>query len=171
MNSENSKTSFLPSLVLSLADKRDFIRDYRCFALSDVSIYYTWKNIKKSCKNNKFQLSRPTTDEEVHLSDGSFSLFGIQNYFVHIIKKHEKLTNNRIAIKIKTSYCLELLTSEKIKLLVRIKKRIMKDNNGENFPWLEVTELVLVHCNLLNNSYQHAQEFCINSHLIYHLEA
>ena len=133
MNSENSKTSFLPSLVLSLADKRDFIRDYRCFALSDVSIYYTWKNIKKSCKNNKFQLSRPTTDEEVHLSDGSFSLSDIQNYFVHIIKKHEKLTNNRIAIKIKTSYCLELLTSEKIKLLVRIKKRIMKDNNGENF--------------------------------------
>ena len=134
MNSENSKTSSLPSLVLNLADKRDFIRDYRCFALSDVSIYYTWKNIKKSCKNNKFQLSRPTRDEEVHLPDDSFSLSDIQNYFVYTIKKHEKLTNNRITIKIKTRYRLELPTSEKIKLLVSIKKRIMKCNNGENFP-------------------------------------
>ena len=171
MNWENSKTSSLPSLVLNLPDKKDFIRDYRCFALSDLSIYYTWKNIKKSCKNNKFQLSRPTRDEEVHLPDDSFSLSDIQNYFVYTIKKHEKLTNNRITIKIKTRYRLELPTSEKIKLLVSIKKRIMKCNNGENFPWLEVTELVLVHCNLLNNSYQHAQEFCINSHLIYHSEA
>ena len=134
MNSENSKTSSLPSLVLNPPDKKDFIRDYRCFALSDLSIYYTWKNIKKSCKNNKFQLSRPTRDEEVHLPDDSFSLSDIQNYFVYTIKKHEKLTNNRITIKIKTRYRLELPTSEKIKLLVSIKKRIMKCNNGENFP-------------------------------------
>ena len=54
----------------------------------------------------------------------------------------------------KTGYCLELLTSETMKLLGSIKNKITKDENGENLPHLEITELVLIHCNIVNNNYQ-----------------
>ena len=62
---------------------------------------------------------------------------------------------NRIAFKIKTGYYLELLTSEAMKLLGSTKSNITKDENGENVPHLEITEVVLVHCNIVNNDYQH----------------
>ena len=61
---------------------------------------------------------------------------------------------NRITFKIKSGYYLELLTSETMKLLGSIESKITKDKNGENAPHLEVVELVLVHCNLINNHYQ-----------------
>ena len=61
---------------------------------------------------------------------------------------------NRITFKIKSEYYLELLTSETMKLLGSTKSKINKDKNGENVPHLEVVELVLVHCNLVNNDYQ-----------------
>ena len=62
---------------------------------------------------------------------------------------------NRITFKIKTGYCLELLTPETIKLLGSTENKIIKDKNGENVPHLEFTEVVLVHCNIVNNDYQH----------------
>ena len=62
---------------------------------------------------------------------------------------------NRIAFKIKTGYYLELLTPETMKLLGSTESKITKDKNGENIPHLEIVELVLVHCNLVNNDYQH----------------
>ena len=55
-------------------------------------IYYTWKNIKKLCKNNKFKISAPTWNEEFKLPDGSYSVSDIQNYFEYIIKKYETVT-------------------------------------------------------------------------------
>ena len=55
-------------------------------------IYYTWKNIKKLCKNNKFKISAPTWNEEFELPDGSYSVSDIQNYFEYIIKKYETVT-------------------------------------------------------------------------------
>ena len=61
---------------------------------------------------------------------------------------------NRITFKIKNGYYLEPLTSETIKLLGSTESKITKDKNGENVPHLEVVELVLVHCNLVNNDYQ-----------------
>ena len=61
---------------------------------------------------------------------------------------------NRITFKIKTEYYLELLTSETIKLLRSTKSKITKDKNGENVPYLEITEVVLIHCNVVNHSYQ-----------------
>ena len=61
---------------------------------------------------------------------------------------------NRITFKIKSGYYLELLTPETMKLLVSTESKITKDKNGENVPHLEVVELVLVHCNLVNNDYQ-----------------
>ena len=61
---------------------------------------------------------------------------------------------NRITFKIKNGYYLELLTPETMKLLGSTESKITKDKDGENVPDLEVVELVLVHCNLVNNDYQ-----------------
>ena len=63
MNFKNSKLSDLYRLLLNLTDKIDLRRKYNYIALSNVSIYYTWKNIKKSYKNNKFKTSAPTWNE------------------------------------------------------------------------------------------------------------
>ena len=66
------------------------------------------------------------------------------------INKIEK----RITFKIKTGYYLELLTPETMKLLGSTKSKISKEKNGENVPHLEITELVLIQCNIVNNNYQ-----------------
>ena len=66
---------------------------------------------------------------------------------------------NRIVFKIKNGYKLELLTPETMKLLGSTKKIVEnKDENGENVPKLESVEVVLVHCNLVKNDYQHASK-------------
>ena len=61
---------------------------------------------------------------------------------------------NRITFKIKVGYYLEILTPETMKLLGSTKSKIAKDKNGENVLHLEITELVLKHCNIRNNDYQ-----------------
>ena len=136
-------------------------------ALANLSTYYTWKNIKSEYNNNKFKISTPTWNDTFDLSDGSYSIADIQNYFEFITKKHETLTKNspiqiypnkienRIVFKIKTGYKLELLTPETMKLLGSAKKDADKDKDGENVPKLESVEVVLVHCNLVKNDYQH----------------
>ena len=58
---------------------------------------------------------------------------------------------NRVTFKIKNGYSLELLTLETIKLLGSTENKIAKDKNGENIPHLEITEVILVHCNIVNN--------------------
>ena len=63
-------------------------------ALANLSIYYTWKNIKAEYNNNKFNISAPTWNETFDLSDGSYSIDDTQDYFEFIIKKHETLTDN-----------------------------------------------------------------------------
>ena len=60
MNSENSKTSEYHVLVLKLTDKLDLRRGQKTVALSNLSIYYTCKNVKSSYSNNKFKISAPT---------------------------------------------------------------------------------------------------------------
>ena len=165
MNSENSRTSEYV-LMLKLPDKLDLRRGQKSIVLSDLSIYYTWKNVKSSCKNNKFKISAPTWSEKFKLPDGPYSISDIQDYFEYILKKHsENVDNpsiriyvnkieNRITFKIKSKYYLELLTPETMKLLGSTETKIIKHKNGENVPHLEVVELVLVHCNLVNNDYQ-----------------
>ena len=69
MNSENSKISDPHRLLLNLTDKIDLRRKNKYIALSNFSIYYTWKNIKKSYKNNKFKVSAPTWNEGFELPD------------------------------------------------------------------------------------------------------
>ena len=61
---------------------------------------------------------------------------------------------NRITFKIKDGYSLELLTPETMKLLGSTENKITKDKNGKNVPHLEITEVALVHCNMVNNDYQ-----------------
>ena len=69
MNSENSKTSDPHRLLLNLTDEIDLRRKDEYIALSNLGIYYTWKNIKKSYKTNKFKISAPTWNEEFELPD------------------------------------------------------------------------------------------------------
>ena len=59
-NSENSRASEYHVLVLKLADKLGLRRGQNNVTSSNLSIYYTWKNIKSSCRNNKFKISAST---------------------------------------------------------------------------------------------------------------
>ena len=87
MNSKNSKISGPRRLSLNLTDKINLKRSGKYVALSNLSIYYTWKNIKKSYKNNKFKLSARTWNEKFELPDGLHSVLDIQDYFEYILKK------------------------------------------------------------------------------------
>ena len=103
-----------------------------------MSIYYTWKIIKSAYNNNQFKISGPTWNDTFDLPDGSSSTEDIQDFFEFIIKKHETLTENppvqiypnkiknRIVLKIKTGYKLELSSPETMKLLGSKKKMLTK---------------------------------------------
>ena len=94
MNSDNSKTSEYHILVLKLTNKLDLRRGQKTVALSNLSIYYTWKNVKSSYNNNKFKISAPRWSEEFELPDGSYSVSDIQDYFEYILKKHSESVDN-----------------------------------------------------------------------------
>ena len=161
MNSTNSKTFKPHVLILKLTDKLDLWRDENKIALSNFSICYTRKNIKSSYNNNKFEISGPTWNDKFELPGGSYSVSDIQDYFQHVLKKHQEKNDNlsvkvyvnqrenRIIFKIKNGCSLELLTPQKTKLLGSTENKITKDKNGENILYLEITEVVLVHVILL----------------------
>ena len=115
MNSENNKTSHPHRLLLNLTDKMDLRRGEKSIALSRLSIYYTWKNIKKSYNNSRFKISAPTWNDEFELPDGLYSIWDIQDYFEYIFKKHgEKIDNPSIRI-----YVTKI--ENKIKSLLKLK--------------------------------------------------
>ena len=87
MNSKNSLTSDPRRLLLSLTNKLNLERSAKHVALSNLSIYYTWKNVKMSYKNDKFEISAPTLIEEFELLDGSLYLSDIQEYYKYIATK------------------------------------------------------------------------------------
>ena len=170
MNTENSKTNEPHRFKLDLTVKLNLKNPKKNMALANLSIYYTWKNIKTEYSKNKFKISAPTWNEAFHLPDGSYSIDDIQDYFEFIMKKHVILTDNpsikiylskiknRIIFKIKNGYKLELLTPETMKVLGSTKKIVDKDKNGENVSKLEIVEVALVHCNLVKNDYQHTSK-------------
>ena len=84
MNCENSKTSKPYILILKLTDKLDLRKGEKIIALSNLSIYYTWKNIKSSYNNSKFKISAPTWNDKFESPDVSYSLSNIQDYFEYI---------------------------------------------------------------------------------------
>ena len=74
MKYQNSKVSDSRRLLLKLLDKIDLKRSDKCVALSNLSIYYTWKNKKTSYKNNKFKTSSPVWNDKFELPDRSYSV-------------------------------------------------------------------------------------------------
>ena len=84
MDSGNSEITDLRRLLLNFSDKVNLKRSDKYVALSNLSIYYTWKNIKRSHKNNKFKISAPTWNEEFELPDKSYSVSNIQDFFEYI---------------------------------------------------------------------------------------
>ena len=168
MNSKNSKTNEPNRFKYDLIDKLDLKNPNKNMALGNLSIYYTWKNVKSTYNNNKFKISALTWNEIFDLPDGSYNISETQDYIEYIIKKHETISenapiliyantiNNRIVFKIRSGYKLELLSTETMKLLGSTKYFIDSDKNSENVPRLENAEVFLVHCNLVNNSYQQA---------------
>ena len=93
MNSENSKTSKLHVLTLKRTNELDLRLGEKIIALSNLSISYTWKNIKSSYNNNKFKISAPTRNDKFELPNGSYSVSDIQDYFEYILKKHGENTD------------------------------------------------------------------------------
>ena len=118
MNSENSKASKLNVLALKFTNKLDLRIGEKTITLSNLSIYYTWKNIKSSYNNNKLKMSAPTSNDKFELPDGSYHLSDIQDYFEYILEKHGEdidepsiqiyvnKIEDRITFKIKNGYSL-----------------------------------------------------------------
>ena len=164
MNTKNSETNESHRFKYDFVDKLDFKNPNKNMALGSLSIYYTWKNVKSTYNNNTFKISAPTWNDTFDLPDGSYNILKIQVYIEYIIKKPETIgetesiliyantINNRIVFKIKTGYKLELLSKETMKLLGSTKNIIDSDKNSVNVSRLENVEVVLVHCNLVNNS-------------------
>ena len=173
MNTENNKRNESHKFVLNLSQRLDLRSSNKHVALQNGSIYYTWKNIRKQYKNNKLKIIAPTWNDEFELPDGSYSVSDIQDYIEYIIRKHETLTkitpihvyinriNNRLVFKIKEGYKVELQTPETMKLFGSTKKVTDKTKNGEKVTSLEVVEVVLVQCNLVDNQYQQKSEVFI----------
>ena len=105
-------------------------------------------------------------DDKFQLPNESYSVSDIQDYFESILEKHGEdideasvqiyvnKIENKITFEVKEGYCFELLTPETMKLLESTKNKITKDKNCENVPHLEITEVVLIHCDIVNNDYQ-----------------
>ena len=170
MNTKTSKISESHRFKLDLTDKLNLKNPNKNMALANLSTYYTWKTSSQNTttKNLKFlhQLGMILLIYLMVLTQ--FLTFKI--FFEFIIKKQETLTENSpvqiypnkikngIVFKTKTGYKLGLLTFETMRLLGSTKKDVDADKNGEIIPKLESAEVVLVHCNLVKNNYQHTSK-------------
>ena len=122
MNTENSNTNEKYKIVLNLSQSLDIKSSNKNVALQNLSIYYTWENVRKQHKNNKLKILAPTWYGEFELPNRSYSVSDVQDYVKYIIKKQETLitippfhvyinrTNNRIMLKIKDGYKLQPFT-------------------------------------------------------------
>ena len=131
MNTESSKTNEPHKFFLSLSQRLGLRSSNKHGDLQNLSIYYTWKNIRKQYKNNKLKIIGPIWNDAFGLSDGFFSVSDIQDFIKYIIKKHKTLTtippinvyinriNNILLFKIKDAYKLELLRSETMNAKIR----------------------------------------------------
>ena len=143
MNSKNIKTFDSHRLLVNLTDKINLKRTDKYAALSNVSIYYTWKNIKSHIRtiNLKYQLQHGMKILNYLMDHILYEIFKIILNIYY--KKHgEKTVNaslriyinkieNRIKFKIKTGHYLELLTPETMKLHGSTKSKITENENGE----------------------------------------
>ena len=145
VSTKNSKTNEPNKFIYQFTDKLNLkTPSNENIGLINLSIYYTWKNIKSEYNNNKFKISAPNWNNTFDLPDGSYSIPDIHDYLGFIVKKYETLTENppiqiypnkiknRIIFKVKTGYKLELLSPETIKLLRSTKKDVDKNKNEED---------------------------------------
>ena len=165
MNTENSKTNEPKKFALNLSQRLDLRSSNKYVSLQNLSNYYTWKNIRKQYKNNKLKLITPTWNDEFELPNGSYSVSDIHDYTEFSTKKYKMLTtvppihvyinriNNRLMFKIKDGHKLELQMTETMKLFGSAKKLIDKTKNGKKVSSLEVVEVVLFQCSLVDNEY------------------
>ena len=107
----NSKIAKLLKRTDKFTDKLDFRRGEDRIALSNLSIYYTWKNIKSTYNNNKFKISATTWNDKFELPDGSYSVSDIQDCFEYILKKKGENIDNP-SLKIYVNKIENLLHSE-----------------------------------------------------------
>ena len=133
--------------------------------LTDLRIYYTWKNINSAFNNRNCKIYAPTQNDEFDLPEGSYFVSGIQDYFEYIIENRNTIANNtpvqiyvnktknRVVFKIKLGCKLELLSLETIKLLGSTKNDVDQDKDGENVLRLQPIEDFLVSQSLVNNNY------------------
>ena len=169
MNSKYSKTNEFIKFIYQFTGKINLKNPSKIIQLVNLSIYYTWKNIKSAYNNNKCKISAPTWNDKSDLPNGLYSISDIQDCFEYIIKKYETMADNppvqiyvnkvknTIIFKIKAGYKIELLSPETMKLLGKSKKDVDKDKNGD-VPKLESVEVVLLRYNLVNNSNQQASK-------------
>ena len=134
--------------------------------LHQTLVFITHEKTERSYNNNKFKIWAPTWNDKFELRDETYSVSDIQDYFEYIFKTQRRNIDNpsviiyknkianRITFKIKTGYYLELLTPKTMKLLGSTENKITKDKKCENVPHREITKILLVHCNIVNNDYQ-----------------
>ena len=95
MNIKNSKTNESNKFICQFTGKPNLkTPNNKNIGLINLSIYYTWKNIKSEYNNSKLKISAPTWNDTFDLPDGSYSISDIQDYFGFITKKHEALAEN-----------------------------------------------------------------------------
>ena len=143
LNTENSKSNELHKFVLNLWQILGLRSSDKHINHQNLSIYYTWNNIRKQYKNKKLKIIAPTWNDEFELPDGSYSFSDILDYIEYVIKNHETLAiippiyvyinriNNRSVFKIKDGQKLELQRFGTMKLFASVKKLTNKVKNGE----------------------------------------
>jgi hypothetical protein len=179
LTNSNAGTARKYKLSSKLNNPMRLKNSYVC--ISDISIYYSWPNIKDSYGNNKCTYKRTIDNKEfpITIPDGSYEIEDINNYIHHIMKNNgdnedkekkypiELYANNiyqRVTIVTKDKYILELPIDGLGKVLGFTKvpepgiKNVYigqnKQQNGDTIPQVERVESVSVHCNLVNNIYQ-----------------
>ena len=119
MNTLNSKTNESNKFIYQFTDKLNLKNPNKNMALANLSIYYTWKNIKSEYNNNKFKISVPTWNDTFDLPTRSYSIADIQNYFDYIIKKHETIADNTPIL----IYVNKIKNKDKIQIRIIIKRK------------------------------------------------
>ena len=82
------------NLIYQFTEKLNLKNPNKNIALANLSIYYTWENIKPEYSNNKLKISAPTWNDEFNLPGGFYSVSDIQDYFEYTIKKHQTIADN-----------------------------------------------------------------------------
>ena len=145
MNTLNSKANESNRFIYQFTDNLNLKNPNKNVALANLSVYYKWKNIKSECNSNKIKISEYVFKKHETIADNP----PVQIYM-------NKRKKNRIVFSTKTGYKIELLSEETMQLLGSSKKDIDQNKDGEIVPILETAEVALVHCNLVNSSYQQA---------------